>query len=133
MRTTSLVFLIVLSGCAQLPTQRPIAEEEQLGYYQVTNGTEVPNITVRARRYADHVSVLAECFLLEGATAPARKVQAARAQCESSLSYAVADFQAHNTWQLSGLRPEPPRWSLSTGADNVLSLTGTVRLVPNAR
>jgi hypothetical protein len=133
MRTAFLVSLIVLCGCAQLHEQRPIAEEEQLGSYQVTNGTEVPNISVRARRYTDHVSLLAECFLLEGGTAASRTVQSARAQCQSTLSNAVAEFLAHNTWQLSGLLPQPARWSSSIGSDYVLTLTGTVRLVPHAR
>ena len=136
MQYIRIVFLAVylaLTACAQLQEARPLAEEQQLSFVQVTNGPAFPNINVRALRYSDHISIIAECFLLQGSSAPSQVVQSARAECQSALVDAVAEFQAHNTWQLVGLRAGQARWSSATGADGVFTLTGTARLPLNAR
>ncbi len=93
MRTVVVGFFLLFVGCAQVPEQPSLAEE-YLGPTQVTNGTSLPNITVRALRYNDHVSFVASCFLLEGGSAKPSIVRSARAQCESVLAEAVLYFQA---------------------------------------
>ncbi len=133
MRTAFFSFFLVLLGCAQVREPSPIAEQQLLRFYQVTNGADVPSIEVRALRYADHVSLVAECFLRGGKSVPFAVTQSARTQCQSSLAGALAEFQAHNTWHFLGLLPEPPRWSAAVGSDGVLTFTGVVRLPVHAR
>lgn len=115
--------------CAPVSDQRPIDEQQLLEFYQVSNSGSIPNVTVRARRYADHVVMLAECSYFDDGVRSSSAVSAARTQCESVLSAAVTTFQSRNSWELSGLQPRPARWTSHVEPDNVLVLNGTVRLI----
>lgn len=133
MRICIVTALFLLVGCAGLREPKPIAEQQDLGFAQITHGTAGPNIkNVRALRYNDHMALLEECFLLDGRIALRTVVQSARAQCQSALTNALSEFEAKNIWQLSGLRSEPPRWSSGVDSDGTLTFKGSLRVTFNA-